>query len=97
MAELANPPVEMVQLLGTHKAPKELYELVRLQGKHWVRRRNFWKEYKAQDFVDPDLWDISVALNILIGRCIAHLVATNQLELRFAGCPRCTNKRYLRI
>lgn len=98
---MSNPAIQMqvryVRLLGGHKAPRDFYDEVKRQAKEHIPRLMFDKEYKAEDLVDPDLWGIDRGVHILIGRCMAHLVVTGQLPLRFAGCPRCTNKRYLRI
>lgn len=98
MTDTSNPTqAPYVQLLGRHRAPSDFYDEVRRQGRQRVPNLKYGKEYKAEDLVDPELWGDDKGLHQLIGRCIAHLVATHQLELRFAGCPRCTNKRYLRI
>lgn len=90
-------PAPFVKLLGRYKAPKDFYDEVHRQALERVAGLKFRKEYRAEDLVDPDLWGDEVSVHILIGRCIAHLVVNGRLVLRFAGCPRCTNKRYLRI
>jgi hypothetical protein len=86
-----------VKLLGRYKAPKDFYDEVWRQCRQRVPSLRYGKEYKAEDLVDPELWGDDKGLHQLIGRCVAHLVATGRLALEFAGCPRCTNKRYLRI
>ena len=88
---------ELVPLLGRYKVPREFYDEVHRQVTYAIPRRRFGKEYKAKNFVDPALWGDDKAIHILIGRCIAHLVANKKVDLCFVGCPRCTNKRYLRI
>lgn len=88
-------PVPIVQLLGRYKAPKDFYDEVERQAMRRIPSLRDRKEYKAEDLVEPELWGEGVGLHQLIGRCIAHQVATGKLPLRFAGCRRCTNKRYL--
>lgn len=97
MTDLTDASVKVVRLLGRHWAPKDFYVEVHRQATCRIPGLKYEKEYKAEDLVDPEFWGDDKGVHQLIGRCIAHLVATHQLELRFAGCPRCTNKRYLRI
>lgn len=91
-----NSAVPSVRLLRRHRAPADFYREVLRQAATTVPDLRYGKEYKAEDLVDPALWGDDKWLHQLIGRCIAHMVATGLLPLRFAGCPRCTNKRYLR-
>ena len=89
---------ERYQLLckGRRTDP-DFYIEVERQANERVPRHRFGREIKAEELVDPDLWGDDKGVHQLIGRCIAHLVVTGRLRLRFAGCPRCNNKRYLRI
>jgi hypothetical protein len=88
----------MVPLHRGHEVEKDLYDMVLQQARETVPRLRFGKEYKTKDLVDPELWDCTDARgHRLIGRCIAHMVSHRLLALAFVGCPRCSNKRYLRI
>lgn len=89
--------VPPVRLLGRWSAPQDLYVEVGRQARGRIPDLRFGVEYKAEDLVDPDLWGDNKQFHQLIGRCVAHLVVSGRLALRFAGCPRCNNKRYLRI
>ena len=83
-------------LLNGRKTTRAFYNEVCLQSDERIPRLRFGKELKAPDLVDPDLWGDDKGVHQLIGRCIAHAVATGRLRLRFVGWPRCSNKRYLR-
>jgi hypothetical protein len=96
MTDPTTRPVPIVRLSGRYKAPKDFYDEVHRQAIRRIPGLKYRKEYKAEDLVESELWGVDKGLHQLIGRCIAHQVATGKLPLRFAGCPRCTNKRYLR-
>lgn len=83
-------------LLNGRRTTVAFYNEVCLQAEERIPGHSFNRELKAPDLVDPDLWGDDKGMHQLIGRCIAHAVATGRLPLRFAGCPRCSNKRYLR-
>ena len=96
MTDPTNPPVRLVQLSGRYKVQQDFYDEVQRQAVERVRLHDYEEELKAEDLVDPGFWGDDKGVHQLIGRCIAHQVATGHLLLRFAGCSRCTNKRYLR-
>jgi len=98
MTDTNNLAAERIQpLLKGRKAPGDFYDEVARQ----LIERNadlIWgKVYDAKDLVDPEFWGDDKGIHILIGRCIAHLVATGKVRLCFASCARCTIKRYQRI
>ena len=88
----------LIVLSGGRKVSEDFYRTVQRQVVEYIPKLQFDREYKSQDLIDPLLWDASdKQLHILIGKCVAHLVANGKVALAFVGCPRCNNKRYVRI
>jgi len=89
--------VLMVLLPGGYWVQKDLLDELRRQVMEAIPLLTFGVECKIQTFLRPDFWGpLSTTERRTLGRALAHLVSTGQVALRFAGCPRCNSKRYLR-
>ena len=89
---------QMIVLSGGRKASVDFYRAVQRQVVESIPKLRFGREYRSQDLIDPAFWDCGgKGVHQLMGKCVAHLVANGKVALAFASCPRCSNKRYLRI
>jgi len=77
---------------------RDFHGAIFVRVKAAIRRLPFGSELKVDDFFDPHYWSsLSGTDHWRIGCCLSHWVWEGNLPLKFAGCPRCSKKRYLRI
>ena len=76
---------------------RDFHDAIFVRVKAAIRRLPFGRELKVDDFFDPHYWrPLSGNDHWRIGCCLSHWVWEGKLPLKFAGCPRCSKKRYLR-
>jgi hypothetical protein len=74
---------------------ENLADRVRLQVLHRIPDLKRDRSYFLKTICGPEFWStLDRSDAIKAGRCIAYLVATDQLPLVFDCCPHKSNKRY---
>lgn len=87
----------IVVLTGGYSVAASFYAEIRARVEEIIPALRANQSYTLKMLCGPDFWGaLRKGDQLKAGRCMAHMVATNQLPLCFVGCHLCTNKRYRR-